>query len=96
MMNHLAHVPPFASIFPDARITAPLLTRDCTQAADNSGQNAYPVLNQWISFALVHMYHSHFGFPLEIFHHVVRLFYKVDLAPAALQSPDSESQHNTD
>jgi hypothetical protein len=96
MMNHLANVPPFSSIFPDARITASLLTRDCAQPADNSGQNAYPVLNQWISFALVHMYHSHFGFPLEIFQHVARLFYKVDLAPAALQSPDSESQHNTD
>jgi hypothetical protein len=42
------------------------------------------------------MYHSHFGFPLEIFQHVARLFYKVDLAPASLQSPDSESQHDTD
>ena len=96
MVNHLAHVPPFSSIFPDARIMAPLLTTGCAQAADNSAQNAYPLLNQWISFALVHMYHSHFGFPLEIFQHLSRLFYKVDLAPASLQSPDSESQHNTD
>ena len=70
--------------------------RDCAQATDNADQNAYHVLNQWLSCALVHMYHSHFGFPLEIFQYVVRLFYKVDLAPAALQSPDSESQHNTD
>ena len=72
MVNHLAHVPPFSSIFPDARIMAPLLTTGCAQAADNSAQNAYPLLNQWISFALVHMYHSHFGFPLEIFQHIAR------------------------
>ena len=93
MLNHLTHVPPFSSIFPDARITAPLLTRYCVPAADNSGQNAHPVLNHWISSALVHIYHSHFGFPLEIFQYVVRLFYKANLAPTALQSPDAVSQH---
>ena len=95
-MNHLAHVPPFSSIFPGASITAPLLTRYCVLDAANSGQNVYPVLNQWISVALVYIYHSHFGFPLEIFQHVVRLFYNVNLAPAVLQSPDDTSQHHPD
>src|SRR5262245_43792617 len=96
MINQLAHVSPFSSIFPGASITAPLLTRYCVPDVDNSGQNVYPVLNQWISFALVYIYHSHFGFPLEIFQQVVRLFYNVNLAPAALQSPDDTSQHHPD
>jgi hypothetical protein len=87
MMHHLAHLTPFSSIFPGVRRTAPLLTKYCVPAADVADQNAYPVLNQRISFALVHMYHSHFGFPLEIFQHVARLFYKVDLAPAARYRP---------
>jgi hypothetical protein len=96
MMNHLAHVPPFSSIFPDTSITAPLLMRYGVPAADNSGQNAYPGLDQWISFALVHMYYRHFGFPLEIFQDVVRLFYKVHLAPTALHSPGDVAQHHPD
>jgi hypothetical protein len=96
MLNHLTHVPPFSSIFPGARITVPLLTKYCIPAIDGSDQNAYPVLNQWISFALVHIYHGHFGLPLEIFQHIARLVYKVDLAPAALQNPGNESQHNKD
>lgn len=97
MINHLVlHVPPFHSIFPDARIANPFLTKCCIPAADGSDQDAYPMLNHRISFALVHIYHSHFGFPLEIFQYVVQLLYKVALAPVALQSPGNESQHHTD
>jgi hypothetical protein len=96
MHSDLARVPPFSSIFPDASIRAPLLTRYGVSAADNSGPNAYPGLNQWISFALVHIYHSHFGFPLEIFQDVVRLFYEVSLAPTALHSPGDVAQHHPD
>ena len=96
MLNHLTHVPPFSSIFPGARITVPSLTKYCILAGDGSDQNTYPVLNQWISFALVHIYQGHFGLPLEIFQHIARLVYKVDLAPAALQNLGNDSQHNTD
>ena len=96
MMNHLAHVPPFSSIFTDARVITPLLRKYCLPAIDSPGQSAYPVLNHWLSFVLVYVYHSHFGFPLEIVQHMARLFYKVDLAPDTLQSPGNAFQHHTD